>query len=343
MDTKDHTIKLKFVQGTHVMVTQPINFSHGLPTEKLSDDLAQNLFGLLINVGRFKQKLGLSFSRKFDIELEIDDRKVVLSDIRNGRLITFPVKKVEGSEKVTWEEENEALKETIGQVFKRLVIEIYDVKSMDDEGQLYEVLLQEVSNNEATLFSDYQLYLILKGLKEAKARKLAESYMNNNRNFTKSERMDALSYLDVLLRRYGTDFLLKLITLPERPFGEVTVKRLFENLAKYDGIDVQLAFRNGSKYTFKLINDEVNVFKGSKRIANIKRDGNFESYSDSKEDVNITATLMLYCSQDLHQQLLYYGQETGKCTFCNKPLEDPVSVYWGYGKSCADNHQLPWG
>ena len=38
-----------------------------------------------------------------------------------------------------------------------------------------------------------------------------------------------------------------------------------------------------------------------------------------------------------------YGHLTGKCSFCNLPLELGESVARGYGRKCAENHGLPWG
>lgn len=40
---------------------------------------------------------------------------------------------------------------------------------------------------------------------------------------------------------------------------------------------------------------------------------------------------------------LFSGAEIGtKCLYCNLPLEDPLSIKWGYGKTCADNYGLPY-
>ena len=36
------------------------------------------------------------------------------------------------------------------------------------------------------------------------------------------------------------------------------------------------------------------------------------------------------------------GRSQTYCSFCQRPLNDPRSVRWGYGPVCADNYGLPW-
>ena len=38
-----------------------------------------------------------------------------------------------------------------------------------------------------------------------------------------------------------------------------------------------------------------------------------------------------------------FGRLTGRCCFCNRPLEDERSTAVGYGGTCAKNYGLPWG
>lgn len=37
------------------------------------------------------------------------------------------------------------------------------------------------------------------------------------------------------------------------------------------------------------------------------------------------------------------GHLTGRCSFCNRKLTDERSLFVGYGSTCADNYDLPWG
>ena len=57
----------------------------------------------------------------------------------------------------------------------------------------------------------------------------------------------------------------------------------------------------------------------------------------------MSATLMLYYTKKMNEELFFYGQKSGCCSFCNKPLEDPISIYWGYGKTCAEINHIVWG
>lgn len=38
-----------------------------------------------------------------------------------------------------------------------------------------------------------------------------------------------------------------------------------------------------------------------------------------------------------------FGMLTGRCCFCNRPLDDERSTAVGYGPVCADHYGLPWG
>jgi hypothetical protein len=38
-----------------------------------------------------------------------------------------------------------------------------------------------------------------------------------------------------------------------------------------------------------------------------------------------------------------WAAEHRNCVFCSKHLSDPRSEYAGYGETCAENHNLPWG
>lgn len=38
-----------------------------------------------------------------------------------------------------------------------------------------------------------------------------------------------------------------------------------------------------------------------------------------------------------------YGRRTGRCCFCDAPLDDPVSMGMGYGPTCARHYRLPHG
>lgn len=38
-----------------------------------------------------------------------------------------------------------------------------------------------------------------------------------------------------------------------------------------------------------------------------------------------------------------YGRLTGRCCFCKRSLKDDNSTEVGYGKTCAEHYNLPWG
>jgi hypothetical protein len=48
------------------------------------------------------------------------------------------------------------------------------------------------------------------------------------------------------------------------------------------------------------------------------------------------------CGPLMKQICIEAGKTSQVCVFCNLPLSDPISKHHGYGKKCAQNHQLPW-
>lgn len=74
----------------------------------------------------------------------------------------------------------------------------------------------------------------------------------------------------------------------------------------------------------------------------ITHDGQFEP----KKYVTIPATLvegLRAFAADPVGHAKEYGRLTGRCCFCRKRLEDERSTSQGYGATCAEKYNLPWG
>lgn len=74
----------------------------------------------------------------------------------------------------------------------------------------------------------------------------------------------------------------------------------------------------------------------------ITNDGQFEP----KKYVTIPDTLvegLQAFAADPAGHAKAYGRLTGKCCFCRKPLTDERSTAQGYGATCAEKYNLPWG
>ncbi len=53
--------------------------------------------------------------------------------------------------------------------------------------------------------------------------------------------------------------------------------------------------------------------------------------------------LSLFAKAITDRVSIFSGVEFGtKCLYCKLPLEDPISIKWGYGKTCADKFDLPY-
>jgi hypothetical protein len=76
----------------------------------------------------------------------------------------------------------------------------------------------------------------------------------------------------------------------------------------------------------------------------MKPNGAFHPIDDlpAEQVEKITEALRLLAS-DPARTAAEHGRLTGRCCFCNIPLEDERSTSVGYGPVCADHFGLPWG
>jgi hypothetical protein len=187
------------------------------------------------------------------------------------------------------------------------------------------------------------LYTLLSRLKEPRARELANNFEKNNYSFLKNEKAESREFLTILIDKFGPEFLIKLVEIPKKPFEEKTVNRLFESIKKKGGQTINLTFDGVNNFEFNLVDDSLFVTQNKTNIAKINQSGELKFVTDSPSLKYMSATLLLYFGKNANQEIFYFGQETGNCSYCKKPLEDPISLYWGYGKTCAQKINLPWG
>jgi hypothetical protein len=284
--------------------------------------------------------LSFKFNRKFDIELIIDGEKTLLSELRKNELVTLPLPKENG---IRNENEMPILYDTIRTFIETLVksseIFRYDMKSEISKNE--QLLLLKPS--ESIVLNDFQLYTLLGRLKEPRARELANNFEKNGNFFLKNEKAESREFLTILIEKFGPEFLIKLVEIPKKPFGEKTVNRLFESIKKKGGQTINLTFDGINNFEFNLVDDSLVVTQNKTNIATISDSGELKFTTDSPKLKYMSATLLLYFGINANREILYFGQETGTCSYCKKPLEDPISLYWGYGKTCAQKINLPWG
>lgn len=72
----------------------------------------------------------------------------------------------------------------------------------------------------------------------------------------------------------------------------------------------------------------------------VHRNGDFEMAHDTP---TIIAQRLSELAADPVRVASEHGRLTGRCCFCNKPLDDERSTAVGYGPVCAGHYGLPWG
>jgi hypothetical protein len=75
----------------------------------------------------------------------------------------------------------------------------------------------------------------------------------------------------------------------------------------------------------------------------IELDGRITISRDGQRIYQQLTKLLERLSHEPAQTAAEYGKLTGRCTFCDRPLEDEKSTAVGYGPTCAKSFKLPWG
>ena len=335
-------ISISLISNANKLTLSQLEFNAGVNFKIVIDNLTNRFAFTLKNIKKYGVKIGLSFNQKIDIELSNNYSIIKLSELRGGELVVLNIPNPR-DEKSVFEMKLEKLKKTLSLVFKSL-IETLNSPFIDyqfpKEG--FEVML--LKDEYKTLLSDYEIYLLLRGLKEPQAREIASNFENNGFLFSENTKHRSEKYILNLEEKYGIDFLKNLLEIPEKPFGLNTVSRLKEKMRNSKGEVISLSFDGVNNYEFEIRTDLINIKKNNEYLGKCNLDG-ILNYSNSKSnsDKYMTATLMLYYANDPNGEILYFGQKTGCCSFCKKPLVDPISIYWGYGKTCAEINGLSWG
>ena len=345
-EQEEFYVELKFIQkesnSSKTLQSRRLSYDQSITMDSLIEDITNNLLtGLLITRQMEIKFPNFSFYRKFDIELTLNENKILLSSLRKSGFITFQIPDI-ANDPLLYERKLTRLKEFIEVIMGTLIRAVYvDSNVSNPELTATEHLLTK--RPDTISLNDYQIYLLLRGLKEPEPRNLASRFENHQNTFTAEDRVAAEKYLSKLKDKYGSDFLMHLTELPIKPFSMKTVKRLFDAMSKTKGEIVRLTFDGSKIYEFKLKDDAVIVSRDNKVVSKIDREGRVNFISSATDEKYISATLMLFYGRNHNEELIYFGQQTGTCSFCRKPLEDPISVFWGYGKTCAETFNLPWG
>ncbi len=194
-------------------------------------------------------------------------------------------------------------------------------------------------------FTDFQIAKLCSGMEESQARQIFNIY-NLNQSLSNIERSKGEKFVHSAYIKYGKDLLLKLLQLQQRPFKISNTERIFTIFDKHDKEDdpvIRLSWQNDEYFEFylKKHRDSIMVKNSKEEIkGEFTRDGVCQIYDI--ENFNSTIILFAKLIDNPLQHLIYYGIQTGRCSFCNKELSDTSSLSNGYGKQCAINHGMPW-
>lgn len=193
------------------------------------------------------------------------------------------------------------------------------------------------------VFSDIQKVKMLEGMESGHARNLAKSFFAE-RKWNDRDLNDVNQFVGKALKRYGYTLLQKLIDLQRMPTHLKNVTRVFTFFEKkyFSKIRISLDENNEFVVENNSNSDTISCFKSGKKIHEVKKDGSLKSNTDYKR-FDPTLALFIAFINDPIDQIVYFGADTKRCSFCNLPLEDPKSLAVGYGKQCAETHDIPWG
>ena len=216
---------------------------------------------------------------------------------------------------------------------------------IDEDKAITSLILKEnvKSTNELTL---RQKALLLQGMMESNARKLAEAYFTEGR-LDKSHLKAVDEIIEKAIKKYGTELIFTLLELPDKPFHIKDAKRILYKPKKANSNDnsIELIGVDGSifKFYFKKTNSSISIKSNDELAATISNDGEVRFETSDKKKRMVTANMILSYVNDPIGSIVYFGAQTGSCSFCNKPLTDPRSKIHGYGSQCAKLNDLPWG
>jgi hypothetical protein len=241
--------------------------------------------------------------------------------------------------------------------FARIIWYLYEVNNFDckieyNENQEFKeisdlVSVDKTSNDISRFeFNDTQIAILCSGMKSVQARKLGEEFFKMN-GFSESQKEQALNYVNTAREKYGQNILDYCLKLPKKPFVITNAKRVF---TQFDGI------KKSPKGVVRIVNQDIDLELSYSKVkdlieinnkdrtclAKFKRSGELHFLKKPKKPISSLVLFLSYIDDPI-RQILYYGSQTGNCSFCNLRLSDPISLQYGYGKQCALNYKLPWG
>lgn len=234
--------------------------------------------------------------------------------------------------------------------YQEYIQELIENKSPFSE--VRETLYWGLENSLDTHFTDFQAFSLCQGLKDGRPRKLARLFFANQ--ISKEERYEAHQWAMATLSKYGAERVHFMLSLPPLPFKALDSRAIFSELDKraehtntpiirlllkepYAGNhSLSISFHAESQQAPD--RDIIQVRKKGQNgvLLRLSRSGHILPGSKPKAIIPV-AQFFVRISDDMQKAIVYYGQHSGECAICGRPLTDPESIKNGIGPVCALN------
>lgn len=191
--------------------------------------------------------------------------------------------------------------------------------------------------------TDFQLAFLCQGMIESRPRILSNRFFESQ-YFSVDDRNEAIDFVKVAWYKYGQEIIYKCLNLNQKPFHIKSSRLAFIKSISNPNKDYSYSLYNrylGKEIEIKSRFDKGYSFNDSKgnEILRINKDGQIKVDYHSKRITATLAFFMDFCGDPI-REIIFFGSEKGKCSFCKKELTDPISINLGYGKVCAKNNGL---
>lgn len=203
-----------------------------------------------------------------------------------------------------------------------------------------------------SIFTDFETFAICSGLKDKRAKRMANRFFENPGGTHDKIRAHELAM--EVKEKYGLDFANYILSLPPLPFQSKNANRIFHTMDKRKNEvspTIRIIHMNKNNEKEKLMisffvektdgkrkrnNNTLKIrnLTQKKDVMTISRKG-FITPSREAPEIKPIVELFTDPSIDMQQLAVYYGLEMGECSVCGRPLTDPDSLRSGIGPVCA--------
>lgn len=214
---------------------------------------------------------------------------------------------------------------------------------LKNQSETHRTKTQCFGNHEVnSIFKDSEAILLCGSLNDTKANSIYSKYFLKNEQLSEDELFYAHKIAMNGYEKEGKSFIDYILSLPKLPFQFERVDVLVRKLNKIEN-PVQVVSFKGERFKLYSKNNNV-VFQNEKKAENtveILANGKVKTENIQKIPIS-QFNLFFLTIKNLDKQLAFAGYKTGECSICGRELTDKKSILNGYGKTCAEKHNLKW-